>query len=298
VPASALLQRIEASLPAEFDAEVYRHLHPDLTQKNDAQLRRHFREYGIKEGRCATRLGSATEFAQLVPGDADALEIGAFYKPYLRGERVRHFDILHRDALVERARALGFPHERIPSIDYIDPHGDLRCVTQSFDVVLSSHVVEHQPDLVRHLHGVENILRPGGLYFLLVPDHRYCFDHFIAESTIAEVLDAHVSGRRVHSLRSRLEHAALRTHNDPKRHWRGDHGSLEGIPAALDGELAVYQAQPGAFVDVHAWYFTPSSFSTVVTQLAELGLTRLRQLRLYPTLHSTNEFWAVLQLPA
>ena len=89
--------------------------------------------------------------------------------------------------------------------------------------VFSSHCIEHQPDLVRHLQEVANLLEPDGAYFLLIPNKLYCFDHFIAETSVADVMLAHHLGHRVHTLASVIEHRALTTHNDPSRHWLGDH---------------------------------------------------------------------------
>ena len=130
----------------------------------------------------------------------------------------------------------------------------------TFDVVLSSHVIEHQPDLVAHLNAVERLLVPGGFYFLLIPDKNYCFDHFIAESTIADIVDAHHSRRKIHTLRSQIEHAALATHNNSRRHWSGDHGMLLDVKERVMRAIAQYEQAPDDYVDVHAWYFSPATF--------------------------------------
>ncbi len=51
---------------------------------------------------------------------------------------------------------------RTPKIEYLSPTGDLTIVNRRFHAVLSSHCIEHQPDLIRHLQHVAALLDPGG----------------------------------------------------------------------------------------------------------------------------------------
>jgi SAM-dependent methyltransferase len=292
-----VLKRLEASLPAEFNDEVYRGLHRDLQRMSSEQLRTHWERHGKREGRRSHPLADRHGFVQLIPEDADTLEIGPFYAPATTGPRTRYFDILDRAALVARAQSLGLPFERVPEIDFVSPAGELDIIDRKFDVVLSSHVLEHQPDLIAHLRAVERRLRPGGFYFLAVPDKNYCFDHFIARSSIAEIIDAHHAKRTIHTLKSQIEHAALRTHNDPKRHWSGDHGELVEIKERIMTALAEFRGHPDQYVDVHAWYFEPSSFRETLDLLRELEYTNFSVARIYPTLRDSIEFWAILKAP-
>jgi SAM-dependent methyltransferase len=224
------------------------------------------------------------------------LEIGAFCNPLLSGGNVFHFDVLDREGLRRRARTLGLPEERVPEIHYVGDGGDLGSVDRTFAVVFSSHCIEHQPDLVHHLQQVEKLLEPGGSYRLLIPDKNYCFDHYLPESTIAQVLDAHRSRLRRHTLASVIEHRALTTHNDPARHWRGDHGEQDPTTLArrVRAAVAEFEAARGGYVDVHAWQFTPESFRCICVLLNELGHTRLRPLAVHATPYGSNEFGAVL----
>jgi hypothetical protein len=52
----------------------------------------------------------------------------------------------------------------------VDPNADLNTIEEknSFAMVLSSHVVEHQLDLVRHFRAVSKLLVAGGYYTLIV----------------------------------------------------------------------------------------------------------------------------------
>jgi SAM-dependent methyltransferase len=282
-------------LPNEFEAKTYRSLHPDLAHMTDAELLEHYENSGRKEGRTANRLRDRNDFAKLVPKDAAVLEIGPFNSPLLRGPSVSYFDVLSREELVARARSCGFDPAGVPNIDYISPTAELSTVNRCFDVVISSHCLEHQPDIVGHLQGVGGLLRPGGAYFLLVPDKRYCFDHFIPLSNLAEVIVAYHERRKVHTLRSLIEHRALTTHNDSLRHWQGDHGvMLDDFEQRLQGAFAEFATAKGKYIDVHTWYFIPDSAVAVLSALQRMGLSRLGVRRVYSTRYGRNEFWMIL----
>ena len=120
-------------------------------------------------------------------------------------------------------------------------------------------------------------------------------DHFIAESSIADVIDAHLSGRRVHALGSVIEHAALTTHNDPVRHWNGDHGGHPDDPNRVRGGIEEFRVTEGRYLDVHAWQFTPSSFKTIISMLNKLHYIDLTPIRVYDPPFGSNEFYAILK---
>jgi SAM-dependent methyltransferase len=291
-------QSTAMTLPDVVEPEIYRHLWSDLAMLSDGDLVEHFRLFGEAEGRQANRLTTRGDFVGLIPHDVDALEIGPFFQPLLTGPNVRFFDVLSQADLTTRARAIGEVQTNAPVIDFVSPTGDLSIVDQSFSYVLSSHCLEHQPDMIAHLKQVERILQPGGQYFILVPDKRYCFDAFISESTIAEVLDAHHARRQTHLLKSVIEHRALTTHNDSARHWVGDHGPrFQNHAARVEGAIREYEAANGAYIDVHAWYLTPGNASSLMTTLRYLGYINLELERVYPSRRPANEFWMVLRKP-
>src|SRR5205823_10898481 len=122
----------------------------------------------------------------------------------------------------------------VPEIDFV---GALSEVKDHFGLVLSCHSVEHHPDLVRHLKDVENVLDSDGVYALVIPDKRYCFDHFLPESNLAEVIAAHHELRTKHTLQKVIEHRSLTTHNFVDRHWRGDHGSQTITAERIEGAV-------------------------------------------------------------
>jgi SAM-dependent methyltransferase len=285
-------------LPAEFDPEFYRRCYPDMRRLSDADAASHFWTLGgANEGRQGSPAASRATFFGLLDAGTSILEIGPFANPITRGPNVKYFDVLPTEELKRRAIAHGLNPRKCPQIDFVSATGDLAAVTDGFNAVVSSHAIEHQPDLVRHLEGVGRILNPAGRYFLAVPDKRFCFDHFIAESTIADVLDAHVRGIHLHDAASVIQHRALTTHNDPSRHWNGDHGgpAYKSSPGVIREALNTCLNSSGMYIDTHAWQFTPSSFRDIMRILFDLKLSPFRLARVYETVRDSNEFFAVLE---
>lgn len=277
-----------------FDADFYRSTYDDLRGFSAEDAHRHFIAFGQSEGRLGAKQAYREFFLPMIPQDRPVLEIGPFDCPVVRGDHVRYADVLSQDGLRTRAAEIGRNPDGCPPIHYALETFDLRAIPDRFGAVVSCHCIEHQPDLISHLQTIEDLLEPGGQYFLVIPDKRYCFDHFIPASTIAGVVAAYVERRKVHPLDRVIEHWAMTTHNDPPRHWDGDHGTP---PLRLDKvKLAVeaFTKAPSAYIDVHGWQFTPDNFLTITSSIADLGYTKLRPVQVFNTPRNCPEFCAVL----
>lgn len=230
-------------------------------------------------------------------GARTTLEIGPFFTPSLVGSNVSYFDVLDRTALCERAARIGGKAADVPQIDFVSPIGDLAIVDRKFDVVLSSHVIEHQPDLIKHLQDVANILYPGGEYWLVVPDKRYSFDHPFCESSLASIKDAHVNEHKIHSADNIKKHLTKAGHNQALLHWLGWHGRLKTSPKAIElAEAEIARAEKGEYVDVHAWMFTPSSLKTIFEQIYIENFIKLKTRYVTETAFGKLEFFVCLEL--
>ena len=281
-------------VPAEFFSAIYRDRYDDLAGMSDVQLFEHYESYGRSEGRNASLIKDRSDFVGLAM-DAKTLEIGPFFSPLVVGDNVTYSDFLSTEELVERAVSLGVGVDTIPDIKYVLSKTKLGEIPEKFDAVISSHLIEHQPDLIRHLQDVEKIITDKGRYLVLVPDKRYCFDNPIPETNIAEVIDAWHCQRERHTLRSVIEHRALTSHNDSAQYWLGHDG---GAPRVDDVYRAIeeYRKSNGGYIDVHAWQFTPENFRSIIEMLNSLSFIKLSVEELYPTRFNSNEFWAVLSL--
>jgi hypothetical protein len=234
--------------------------------------------------------------AKLVMRSSRILEIGPFTSPVLCGEGVKYADVLDSAALKELADQMGLENSSIPQIDYVVSANDLSTINLKFDSVFSSHVIEHQPDLVGHLNQVSALLNNGGRYFLLIPDHRYCFDHFQTESAIAGVLQAHQEKRIKHSLESVINHRVNLTHNDSVLHWLGDHGKRNELQVELiQKAIEDYRNCEDTYLDCHAWYLNPDNWKEIIERLNELDLISFELEFIQETQHNDIEFYSVLR---
>ncbi|WP_245259617.1 hypothetical protein [Methylobacterium sp. 10] len=278
----------------EYDSEFYRSNNPDLGSLGHEALYIHWRQHGIREGRSASSIAFRESFVNVIKTYGTVLEIGPFYRPLLTGPHISYFDVLDTLALIERAGKIGLPVDSVPKIDWVSPNGDLSIVNRIFDAAASAHCIEHQPDLVKHLQDVANLLTANGIYFLVIPDKRYCFDHYIPESKVSSILQARGSQR--HSLESVIEHRSLVTHNCAGRHWAGDHhdyGLLYTIHSKIMAAISEYKSSD-RYIDVHAWQFTPDSFGDVILQLSNAGIIPFTAVRIYQTPLNRQEFCAIL----
>ncbi len=284
------------AFPPEFDCAFYRDNNSDLESFSDEQLVEHFEKHGRSEGRLASSAASRAGFLRIIQRIVPALEIGPFDRPAFEGQGAKFFNVLPTEELRNRAKELpGRDPNGVPIIDFVSSTGDLSIIKEDFKLVFSSHVIEHQPDFIAHLENVSTLLFKNGYYALIVPDCRYCFDHFLPPSNIANIIDAHLNGRRLHRLASIIEHRALTTHNNAARHWRGDHSDDKpDLAKRVKKAIAEWQDEGDQYIDVHAWQFTPQSFKVLLSVLHELSLVGLRPLRVYDTPFGSNEFCAVL----
>lgn len=282
-----------SEFPLEFEPSVYRARNEDLQSLSDEELKYHFDNHGRGEGRISGPITSRDDFIELIPSGASCLEIGPFDTPCVVGANVHYLDLLSQIDLQTRADELGRSASNVPPIKWVAKNGRLDVVTEKYDVLFSSHNIEHQFDLIEHLEQASTVLHKNGYYFLIVPDSRYCFDHFIASSTIADVLEAYEQKPKKHLLRSVIEHRALTTHNDPVRHWAGDHD-----PKPLDEQnvrdAIVEFHSTDEILDVHAWQFTPDSFREIFECLFKMQLSEFKPIRVFHTLRNTYEFMAIL----
>lgn len=288
---------MKSSFPREFDAGYYRTRYPELVITNDVEAEAHFRDYGLAAGLEGSPLTRREEFLKEIINRAkgDGLEIGPSWSPILHGPHVAYLDVFNAEELRTRAKKHGVDPELCPAaIDFV---GDIANIDRKFDYVVSSHSIEHQPDLVHHLRSVHDLLKAGGRYYLIIPDKRFCFDARKAESTIAGILQAHKERRTHHTLQSLIEGAVFSTHNDAAIHWQEPPTPVEDGQLAHLVELAIkeFDAADGGYIDVHAWYFTPTSFRSITSALFILGLTGLQPVRVFNTPRDRLEFCAILE---
>lgn len=243
--------------PGEFSPELhpayYRALYPDLQNLSDSQLKSHYANHGLAEGRSGSPGDLRNGFVACLGRKQSILEIGPFTAPSIRGSNVKYFDVLEPQELRERAKQHGYPIIEPVRIDFVSPNGSLVDVPEGFDAVYSAHALEHAPDLLGNLKEVNRILNKGGVYCLTLPDLRFTFDHFRDPTSLGDVLLAHEERRTVHCPESVRRYYTQSTHNDAASHWRGEHGPSPRPDIAERAALAETELANanGGYVDIH-----------------------------------------------
>lgn len=283
--------------PPNFDINIYKE-YSDLKNMCSETLIRHYKEYGRDEGRICSKISNRKNLIEYIDTNKyQCLEIGPFDCPNLLG-KVKYFDVLDQESLKKRAQNLN-RNGIVPFINYVNSKGDLKIIKEKFDLVLSCHSIEHQLNFIQHLQDVSNILNNDGYYVIIVPDKRYCFDHFIKESTIADIIGQYFDNSNLHSLKSVIEHRSLTCHNDSIRHWNNDHGNQTYISNSntIINSIKEYQnsKSKNKYLDVHALQFTPESFEIIINLLNELNYIDLIIDNIYSTLKNSNEFFIILK---
>lgn len=222
--------------------------------------------------------------------DVLGLEVGPSFRPVApksEGYKVETVD--HATAEELRRKYAGKPSaavQRIEEVDYVWQGGslvDLIGTPGRYSYIIASHVIEHTTDIVRFLQDCEALLKPDGVLILAVPDKRYCFDYFRPVSTAGEAVAAYLEKRDRHSVSTLFNHFSTIVRNGRKGAWdKADPISeLLLVHDVAKGMHIVEQSrQSEAYIDAHAWQFTPSSFRLMLADLRSVNLTGLWENRL------------------
>jgi len=235
-----------------------------------------------------------------------SLEIGALHSPIIDPNvynNVYILDVFDTDTLRKNyENDEGVDINKIVNVDYVwsgQKYNEL-ITDKKFDQVLSSHNIEHQPDLIKYLNNISSVLIPGGLVYFIIPDKRYCFDYFKKESDIIDILSANIRQDIKPSISNLLEWRIKHTHNNAESHWNNDHGidktydSTHLIP--IYNELKkIYNNNNYDYIDTHVWKFSPESFAKNINLLYSMEILDLKLIFYSDTKQNTQEFYAILQ---
>lgn len=303
-------------LPEDFDVDGYRRRNRDLAAIFDCdwQFTFHYLEHGCREGRNYNDKAGPRRLEKLTfgtnPNDQKGLEFGALDKPVLGPERgdIRFVDYASRDALRAYPHAATIDKDRIVAVDYVwSGSGSLAKVIgtgELFDYAIASHVIEHVPNIVGWFEGIAEVLKPGGVFNLAIPDKRFTFDARRNLSTLGELVEAHLSNFTYPSIRQMFDHCFEAVAIDPGARWDKDL-DVGRIPRYL-GDVALQLAYDQAvkvvetqhYYDSHCLVVTPESFLTLLDGLSRLHIFPLVLSEFYPTVAGDMEFFCHFVKPA
>jgi predicted SAM-dependent methyltransferase len=214
------------------------------------------------------------------------LEIGPSHSPFFpkaAGYRVETADHTDAAGLREKyAHDVSVDISKIESVDYLldgRPMHEIIGKEACYDFIFSSHVIEHVPDFIAYMISCEKLLADGGVAVLAVPDKRRTFDIFQKLTSTGDIIQAHLERRRRHTPGAVFDFFANFASMNGRIAWdRSDVGVVTPVDSIDNASAKCTQANVSdEYMDVHGWYFTPSSFRLIMQDLEATGYTTLKE---------------------
>ncbi|MCQ0987052.1 class I SAM-dependent methyltransferase [Jiella marina] len=219
------------------------------------------------------------------------------------GHSVKYLESRGTDELKQLMTDQGRDPKVVEEIDFLlDREKSLSEMVEgeTFDWVVSSHVIEHIPDTITHLRDVTSILSEGGVYALLIPDRNYCFDCLKPASTLGMFVEAFLQRRTQGTIRSFV---------DETRYGARPEGVKVGgwTPAEVSlplqhktpnwrqvlKQMIMAEGENAKNSFVHQWHYDPITFPQIVADLIDLDLIQMELVAIQPTYHM--DFMCVLR---
>ncbi len=212
------------------------------------------------------------------------LEIGPSHNPITpkkEGFDVEIIDHLDQQGLREKYREHAVDIHNIEVVDYVwdgqKTYCELTGKKQYYDWIIASHVIEHTLDLIGFLKDCEKLLADNGILALIIPDKRYCFDYYRTVSSLARIIDQHLTPVTLHTPGTVAEYylnVVLRNgHPCWSEQLAQTHGELTFAHDLSEARAAMHNRQ--VYQDVHNWCFVPHGFRLLVQDLRQLGFIGL-----------------------
>lgn len=186
------------------------------------------------------------------------------------------------------AREFGIPVALIPPVDcVVEPSvAAHRQISLRFDYVILCHVLEHIPDVITTINDLAQLLDPGGLLFIALPDKRETPDASRASTTLARLVERQVEQVKTPSMSEIAEFSLAwnQTYRD-----QFDESMQEFFHEVRSQQLF---GDP----DVHCNVWSDDEFLEQVRQLIRGGfLEGLEIVEAEPTKAPFNEFYVLLR---
>ena len=226
------------------------------------------------------------------------LELGPDIHPIVQATEDTKIDFIEVDdtaSIKERARRAGHDASKVPDITYkFDfQKGLAGTIGESgkYDYVLSSHMIEHTVDFIRHLQDVAYILNSQGVYGIIAPDQKLIFDFNRHTSTLGDVIETYAQKHSNPSIAKYVDSVRYRVFADEtgKGWWNRDSNS--SLSLTHPNWNSILQEFSGAGFKVpskwfdHSWVFTCDSFVDLIFDLKQIGLLEFDLVDIHPTGH-------------
>ena len=231
------------------------------------------------------------------------MEIGPLDRPLVKKSecQVIYVDHLHTSDLLKKYQHdNGVNQKEIVEVDFVwkGSYSEILSETAKLDFVVASHVIEHVPDLIYFLQDLSQVMKVGGLVYLVVPDKRFTFDFLREKSTISEILAVSLLKPQKPNLIQIMNELVLASDHSIHDGWnKTDIGYTPNPSRTLFEafEIAKKLNLDKNYFDVHCWIFTPESFVEIVKQLNDLNLIDFKVNNIIETAHMEFEFYCVIE---
>lgn len=243
------------------------------------------------------------------PNQHRGIEIGALNNPIIRPEfgMCEYVDYTDLAGLREQHKGLPDRAAGIVPVNHVwSGSGSLAAIVggpDPYDFAIASHVIEHVPNTLGWFRGIHEVLKPGGVFNLAIPDKRYTFDVNCPVSTIGQLIEADLLNYTRPSIRQMFDHCVRIARIEPGHIW-AEQTNIRGL-APYNGDFAVWLAESqaikivedGAYFDSHCWIYTPLSFLDLIRHAVQLGRFDFEILNFETTKPDEFEFFVSLMKP-
>ena len=223
--------------------------------------------------------------------DGRGIEIGPCHNPVAprnKGYDVQIIDHMSQEDLINKYKGQNINFKNIEEVDFVwqgQSYSELTKKNKYYDWIIASHMIEHTPDLIGFLNDCDGILKDDGVVSLVVPDKRYCFDHYRPLTSISSIIDSHFQNRKIHSPGTIAEYYLNVVSKGGSISWNsstaGEYSFIHSINAAAKRMNLAHNENE--YFDVHAWCFVPHSFRLVIHDLFSLGLIPFQEVEYFST---------------
>lgn len=226
------------------------------------------------------------------------LEIGPLINPLVeKKDNVYYADIKDTESIKLRYKDYSnVDIDKVVSVDFViaDSYEESLKNVEKFDYVVNCHVLEHIPNPIHFFNDISKCLCEEGKLIMMVPDKRYCFDHYRENSSFSlmyavyknyidnkvQVIDSVYNGTYFTKASIYWD---IELSNEYKK---ADYFDVN--LNAIDGKFA------NSF-DGHFWTFTDVSFLKIILDITRSKLFPFEILQFQPSLINTNEFGVILK---
>ena len=238
-----------------------------------------------------------------VSSNSLCIEIGPLDRPLLTKDlcKVIYIDHISDHELREKYREDGSVDcSKIEPIDFVWngsllPLSDLH---KNYELIVACHVIEHVPNFVGFLLESEELLSSDGRIFLVIPDKQYTFDFLRKETSIDQVLAAHMTKRVRPNLDQILDELIHSSNHSIEMGWGTEETTSKlsytrSLNSAYSVACDIFNRDD--YFDCHCWVFTETNFFQIMKNLNDLEILKIGYLDHTSTQSGEFEFSVTLK---